>query len=515
MNDLDRINRALSEGDLDTCAELLEQYCTVHKSSSFYIQLAMVHKKRGDLEKSEYFFKQAVSLDRRNTAIYLDLALLCDPIMENNEKIEQIRSKMLHNVQSLQKGIKKLTLYDPKNIHYLNFYSAYHGRNEKEINSQIMDFISTVEPKLLYTSEHTKSQPTQKTRIKIGFLSTYLRNHTIGRLFSDILIQLNDQIFEKTLITTRDDLDDLTTELTKKFEHFFFIERNVFTAQLQIESQKFDILLYPEIGMDCFVQLLSLSRLAHVQMVTWGHPITTGSPNIDYFILPKAMSNKTETFRERILELPSPNIYYKMVSSSSPNLFTTKYKLPEGHLYSCPQTLYKFHPNYISIFKGIIKKDPKAIFVLSRASGIYWSKRLLSIWKEHIPNIEQHIYWTPKINRQEFIDMLSICDVMIDPFPFGGGNTVLEALSVDLPVVTLPTDFARCRIAYTLYQTMNYTELIARDIEDYIDLAVRVATDSSQKYKTHIREKKTVLYENEQFVIDFQNGILQVWNNLF
>ena len=112
MNDLDRINKALLEGDLDTCAELLEQYCAVQKSSSFYIQLAMVHKKRGDLEKSEHFFKQALSLDRRNTAIYLDLALLCDPIMKNNEKIEQIRSKMLHNVQSLQKGAKKLELYD-------------------------------------------------------------------------------------------------------------------------------------------------------------------------------------------------------------------------------------------------------------------------------------------------------------------------------------------------------------------------------------------------------------------
>ena len=53
---------------------------------------------------------------------------------ESNEQIEQMRSKMLNNVQILQKGAKKLELYDPKNIKYLNFYSAYHGRNEKKIN---------------------------------------------------------------------------------------------------------------------------------------------------------------------------------------------------------------------------------------------------------------------------------------------------------------------------------------------------------------------------------------------
>ena len=151
-------------------------------------------------------------------------------------------------------------------------------------------------------------------------------------------------------------------------------------------------------------------------------------------------------------------------------MISTKYDIPGGNLYACPQTLYKFH-QIIFRFLLILEQDPKAIFVLSQASSRYWSKQLVETWKEHIPHIERHIFWLPSVPREEFIDILSICDVMIDPFPFGGGNTILEALSVDLPVVTLPTEYARCRIAMTLYQSMQYTELVAQNkMNIYISL---------------------------------------------
>jgi protein O-GlcNAc transferase len=514
MKELHAINEALNNDDLDTCASLLESLCIKKPSLSLYTQLALLHRKRGDLKKCSHFFKLALSFDRKNAAIYMAMALLCEPIMTSNEIIETSRSQMLHQLQILQKNAKKLNIKKPEDIYYLNFYSAYHGKNEAKVNSKMMSIISGIEPRLLFEAAHTTETPKKKNRIKIGFLSTYLRHHTIGRLFSSLLMKLSDEYFEKILITTREDCDDLTLELIQHCSDFLYINRDVYLSQIQIQKQELDILFYPEIGMDGFVHMLSLSRLAHIQIVTWGHPITTGSPNIDFFLLPEGMISDTENFRENILSVPTPNIYYKKVNASVPNLYAETYGLPKGNLYACPQTLYKFHPDYIAVFSGILERDPNAVFVLSRASGIYWSNQLLDLWKKHIPNIEKHIYWMPKIPRQEFIDLLSVCQVMIDPFPFGGGNTVLEALSVDLPVVTLPTEYARCRIAQTLYQTMNYKELIAQNMEEYIELAVQVATDQSGIYKDHIKKCKHVLYENEQFVVDVQNSILKVWNNL-
>ena len=48
-----------------------------------------------------------------------------------------------------------------------------------------------------------------------------------------------------------------------------------------------DILFYPDIGMSPYTYILSLSRLALVQVTSFGHPNTSGSKNMDYFISSK------------------------------------------------------------------------------------------------------------------------------------------------------------------------------------------------------------------------------------
>ena len=47
--------------------------------------------------------------------------------------------------------------------------------------------------------------------------------------------------------------------------------------------ENLDIIFYPEIGMSKTIYFLSFSRLATVQIVSWGHPETTGIDTIDYF----------------------------------------------------------------------------------------------------------------------------------------------------------------------------------------------------------------------------------------
>ena len=93
MNELQLANEALEEDDLDKSVHYLEIYCTQNPNSNLYRTLAQLHKKRGDLEQSKSFFTKAISLDRKNIALYLDLALLCPPIMKSNEIIFHVRGK--------------------------------------------------------------------------------------------------------------------------------------------------------------------------------------------------------------------------------------------------------------------------------------------------------------------------------------------------------------------------------------------------------------------------------------
>jgi predicted O-linked N-acetylglucosamine transferase (SPINDLY family) len=75
--------------------------------------------------------------------------------------------------------------------------------------------------------------------------------------------------------------------------------------------------------------------------------------------------------------------------------------------------------------------------------------------------------------------LLAACDVLLDPSPFGGGNTTLESLAVATPVVTLPSDFLCGRITYSLLKKLSLSECIATDTGDYINKAVGIASDVS------------------------------------
>ena len=56
------------------------------------------------------------------------------------------------------------------------------------------------------------------------------------------------------------------------------------TVMIQIFMQDAQFTIYLDVGMDPMTYFLAFARLAPVQCVTWGHPVTTGVPNMDYFI---------------------------------------------------------------------------------------------------------------------------------------------------------------------------------------------------------------------------------------
>ena len=63
----------------------------------------------------------------------------------------------------------------------------------------------------------------------------------------------------------------------------------------------------------------------------------------------------------------------------------------------------------------------------------------------------------------DLLQLLASADVILGPFPFGGGNTTYEPLAVGTPVVTYPGRFLRGRISDALYHRMGMRSLVATD----------------------------------------------------
>ncbi|HEY9842193.1 MAG TPA: hypothetical protein V6D23_17140, partial [Candidatus Obscuribacterales bacterium] len=93
---------------------------------------------------------------------------------------------------------------------------------------------------------------------------------------------------------------------------------------------------------------------------------------------------------------------------------------------------------------------------------------------------------------------LRAVDVILDTFPFGGGNTSYQALGLGCPIVCLDVPWMKGRWTQAMYRLMGMSELIAADPEAYVSLAVRVATDPAwqAELRQQIAARSATLFDN-------------------
>jgi predicted O-linked N-acetylglucosamine transferase (SPINDLY family) len=94
------------------------------------------------------------------------------------------------------------------------------------------------------------------------------------------------------------------------------------------------------------------------------------------------------------------------------------------------------------------------------------------------------------------------CDVMLDSIGWSGGNTTLEALAQDLPVVTFDSALMRGRVSAGILRMMGMPETVADTIDDYVALAVRMGRDPAwqAQIKGRVASDKHRLYRDRSCI---------------
>jgi predicted O-linked N-acetylglucosamine transferase (SPINDLY family) len=243
-----------------------------------------------------------------------------------------------------------------------------------------------------------------------------------------------------------------------------------------------------------------MSRLAPVQCVTWGHPVTTGYPSMDYFISSQWLETAQADahYTEQLVRLANLGTHYyrpKLTASKPREAFGLD---SERHLYVCCQTLFKMHPEFDAILADILRRDPRGDVVLIEGRRPVWTAQLKARFQRTMPDVAQRVRFLPPMPNADFLQLNALADVLLDTLHFGGGNTSYEGLAFGTPIVTLPSEFLRGRITHALYQKMQFTDCIVRSPEAYAELAVRLGTD--RDFRRHISEqilaRADVLYED-------------------
>lgn len=420
--------------------------------------------------------------------------------------LESVQNWRLRWLSSVEKLSAEQPVFDmlPLELPLEPFYLAYQGENDREPLRQL----SQLYRRMLGPFQQTRwPSPTQREQPRIGVVSRHLNKHSVMDCFEPVLAALPQAGFELYLFSMPGSFEDHITERLKTYAHEFIpLTEDIQTHYQVILEQNLDILLFTDIGMDSLTYLLAHYRVAPIQCVLSGHPVTTGIDTIDYFISSARLEppEAQQHYSEQLVLLPEIPVCYPRPALPAPLLSRAELDLPvTGNLYVCPMTNFKFHPLFDAVLAAILQRDPHGyiVFFDFQDQGIHLKHR----WQKSLPLGHERLVFLPWMPKPKFLNILALADVVLDTFPFGAGNTAYLTLGVGTPLVTLPGQYLRGRSSYGLYQQMGMTECIASTPQHYVDLAIRIATEP--EWAMAIRAK---IAQQSPLIFDRQEGLQQL-----
>ena len=438
-------------------------------------------------------------------------------ILESTDQIDSLRNHLDINLTSLIES--DLSLQDPViEVNKTNFIMAYHGRDDKNIQVKFARLYEQSCPSLCYTAPHCKEPYIQSTgrKIRIGFISRFFKNYSIGRSSKGIIQHLSRNHFHVIAIFPDPPHDEMGYVIAKHADEVMILPNGLNHSRLAIAEKQLDILFYQDIGMDQFTYFLAFSRLARVQCTSFGHPVTTGIPNIDYYISTEDWEPEDGDahYSEKLLCLKgvASVAFYEKHGLPEPLLPRSHFGLNDNnHIYICPQSLFKFHPEFDSLLGGILRGDTNGCLVLIEGKHKHWHENLLSRFRQTIPDVMDRIRVHPPLHSKDFRNLIAVSDVVLDTIHFGGFNTSLDAFSAGRPVITLPGQFMRGRHTASMYHKMGIKDCIAASKNEYIDIAIKLGTDPAHRdqISQRIKDASETLWEEWNVITEFERIFIE------
>jgi predicted O-linked N-acetylglucosamine transferase (SPINDLY family) len=447
-------------------------------------------------------FRQVIC-SRATARLRILQAAQLPPIYQSEEEIHYWRKRLIDHLQQLcaDQIRHDLTHHPAKPL----FFLPYQGFNDRDIQRQYSRIFSAPRELLGQPAPVGRGHG----RIQVGFISRHLNRHTIGYLMGGMIANLSRKELSITVLSIGHHDDEVAGLLRRQAERYIELPENLEATRRIIADLGLDILFYTDIGMDSTAYSLAFSRLAPVQCVTWGHPSTTGIDTIDYFLSSDLLEaeDAAEHYTESLVRFKSLPIYYYRPALPSPLKERGHFGLTDNaHVYGCPQSLFKLHPEFDEILGGILREDPLAQVVLLHGWSRHWDELLRKRFSTTIPDVRERIRFVPPQSREDFLSLNAAADVLLDPIHFGGGNTSYEGLALGIPIVTLPSPFLRGRITLALYKQMEVLDCVAANPAEYIRIAVKLGTEP--EYRALVRSKivaaNEALYENLEGVRELE-----------
>jgi len=117
--------------------------------------------------------------------------------------------------------------------------------------------------------------------------------------------------------------------------------------------------------------------------------------------------------------------------------------------------------------------------------------------------------------HSELFERYNDVDIALDTFPYSGGVTTYEALWMGVPVITVPGATFASRHSQSHLMTIGYPELVAKDQDHYVELAIELAHDQERlsRIRSQLRQKMAAspTCDTQKFANDFGALMRDIW----
>ncbi len=361
---------------------------------------------------------------------------------------------------------------------------------------------------------------TNHTPLRIGLLSPDLRRHSVADVIEPFIEHADRTKLFLACYSAASHEDATSARLKSKAD----LWRNIFTtpdpaAADLIRKDRIDILI-DLAGLTSGQRLGILTlRPAPMQMTYAGYPNTTGLTCIDHRIVDAITDPPgAEPFStEHLLRLPCSTIYNPPASAPAitPAPFTTTNRITFASFAS----LLKYNDQLINLWSRTLQAVPNSRLLLKHLALEDSTVRADLLTRFTAagapPNSVEAL--PPTKSHEDHLAIYAQVDIALDTFPYNGTVTILEAMHMGVPTISLAGDTTAARMGLSLLTAAGLPDLCTTTQDAYIQTAAALANNPTRLTTLRATLRQTLatspLCDAPSFCRHLEAALIEAWQS--
>lgn len=314
--------------------------------------------------------------------------------------------------------------------------------------------------------------------LRVGFVSADLRRHPVGLFIEPLLRHLDPR--RAQAIVFSDTQPDAHTDRLRNLVTDWHDTRPLRDEALfdLVQARKVDILVDLGGYTAGARPRLFATRSAPCQIGYLGYLHPLGLPAMDGIVGDSVtLDAASDAGFERPLRLARHLLCYSPPSYAPPVLPREPGPIRFGSF----NHLAKLSPATVQLWGEVLEACPGSTLTLSALGLSDAGVRALVERRFAAVGVDRaRLRLLPvELDPQRFLAQYQAIDIALDPLPFNGGTTSLQALWQGVPVLTLPGDRMASRLGGSMLRSLGLDEFVASDRAAYLRIARGFASDPS------------------------------------